>query len=125
VLRKLSHLVLILAVVMATGTHWLLLQSVAWTTMLADNLHSTSFAAAVERTFDGNHPCCLCRQIAREKQNEKKTNLRVEWKKVEFSYLPSIFTFKAPAFFWEISAVDEPVFSLSPTPPVPPPRLSA
>src|SRR5690349_4015791 len=67
VLRKLGHVLLIVALLSASGTHWLVLQSVAWTTMLASNLRTSSLGEALERTFDGRHPCRLCRQIAKDR----------------------------------------------------------
>jgi hypothetical protein len=65
----------VLALVLSTGLHWAALQTVAWTTMLADNLRQQSLTQAVSQTFDGQHPCCLCKAIAAGKQSEKKTEL--------------------------------------------------
>ena len=36
--------------------------------MLADNLTTHSFGAALQRTFDGKHPCPLCKAIAEGKK---------------------------------------------------------
>jgi hypothetical protein len=122
VLKRLGYILLIVAVLTASGTHWLVLQSVAWTTMLMDNLQSSSLAQAVGRTFDGKHPCKLCKQIVKGKQTEKKAELRVEWKKLEFSYAPSIFVFTPPSFCWEARASDDLATPLSHAPPAPPPK---
>jgi hypothetical protein len=113
---------MIFAVLSATGTHWLALQSLAWTTMLAENLHSTSWQQAVERTFDGQHPCCLCRQIAAAKKAEKKSDVQLEIKKLDYSYSNFEFVFCPPAYFYEISAADDSATSLTRAPSVPPPR---
>lgn len=113
---------MIVAVLSATGTHWLALQSVAWTTMLAENLHSTSWAQAVGRTFDGKHPCCLCKQIAAGKQSEKKSDVQVEIKKPDYSYTNFKFIFCSPSDFYEVCAVNNPVASLTHAPSVPPPK---
>src|SRR5262249_43162763 len=86
----------------AIGAHWFVLQSVAWTTMLADNLRTSSLPQAVERTFDGKHPCSLCKQIAKGKQTEKKAEFRVEANKFEFSFSPDGFVFVPPAHFREL-----------------------
>src|SRR5262245_52811445 len=88
VFRRIGHLLVLFALLTAIGAHWVVLQSVAWTTMLADNLRTASFPVAVERTFDGKHPCSLCKQIAKGKQTEKKAEFRVELNKFEFSYSP-------------------------------------
>jgi hypothetical protein len=122
VFKRLGLGLLIAAVLAATGTHWLVLQSVAWTTMLASNLHTTTFTQAVERTFDGRHPCCLCKQIAKSKQSEKQSDLQVEYKKLEFPYTRFVFVFSSPTFFWKTAALTENAVALSRPPPTPPPR---
>jgi len=61
------------ALVLITGAHWAALQTVAWTTMLANNLRTQSVSEAVSHTFDGEHPCPLCRAIAAAKKSEKKS----------------------------------------------------
>jgi hypothetical protein len=113
---------MIIAVLSATGTHWLALQSVAWTAMLAENLQSNSWQHAVERTFDGKHPCCLCRQIAAAKQSEKKSDVQIEIKKLDYSYAHFEFVFCPPAHYYEISVLDDAAASLTRAPFVPPPR---
>jgi len=122
VFRRIGHVLVLFALLTAIGAHWLVLQSVAWTTMLADNLRTTSLPAAVERTFDGKHPRALCKQIAKGKQTEKKTEFRVEPNKFEFSYSPAAFVFVAPTDFWEVSPFDAPASLLPRAPPVPPPK---
>lgn len=114
---------MILAVLSATGTHWLALQSVAWTTMLAENLHATtSWQKAVSRTFDGKHPCCLCKEIAKDKQSEKKSDAQVELKKLDYSYTSFEFVFCPPSGFYEILGAKDSITSLTRAPSVPPPK---
>jgi hypothetical protein len=113
---------MILAVLAATGTHWWVLQSVAWTTMLAENLQTTSWQKAVVCTFDGKHPCCLCKEIAKGKQSEKKSEFQVELKKLEFSHTASEFAFCPPSDFREVRAGNETATPLTHAPPVPPPK---
>ena len=73
VIGRIGKLVVIAALVATTGAHWTVLQTVAWTTMLADNLHSSSLPEALVKTFDGKHPCRLCKTIAAGKKSEKKS----------------------------------------------------
>src|SRR5437867_3091537 len=122
VLRRISHALVLFALLTAIGAHWAVLQSVAWTTMLAEHLRTTSLPQAVERTFDGKHPCALCKQIAKGKQTEKKSEFRVEPNKFEFSYTAARFVFSAPTRFWEISPADSLADMLPHAPPVPPPK---
>jgi hypothetical protein len=81
---RLGKFLVILALVATTGLHWAALQSVAWTAMLADNLHSGSLGDAVAKTFDGQHPCCLCQAIAAGKQSERKNEFSFQSQKLEF-----------------------------------------
>ena len=122
VLRKSGHVLLIVALLSASGTHWLVLQSVAWTTMLASNLRTSSLGEALERTFDGRHPCRLCRQIARDRQDEKKTEFRSETRQLEFIYTTPAFIFETPPPPGDFCAVPDLVDCLPHAPPVPPPR---
>jgi hypothetical protein len=122
VLRRVGNVLVLLAFLMAIGAHWFVLQSVAWTTMLADNLRSASFQQAVQRTFDGKHPCSLCEQISKSKQSEKKSEFQLEPNKFEFSYAPCAFIFVAPQQFQELRVSDCVGNSLAHAPPAPPPR---
>ncbi len=113
---------MIIAALSATGTHWFALQSIAWTTMLAENLQTSSLHNALERTFDGKHPCCLCKQIAAGKQSEKKSDVQPESKKLDYSYTSFEFVFSPPSAFYEVRDLHSTVSSLTRAPSVPPPR---
>jgi hypothetical protein len=121
--RFLSHAFLIVAVLVATGSHWLVLQSIAWTGMLASNLQENSFTSAIERTFGGEHPCCLCKQISKGKQTEKKSDLQLTWKKLEFPLSMHVLNFIPQSRCTEMPCIDFFAKQLTYTPPVPPPRL--
>ncbi|MCW5554935.1 MAG: hypothetical protein KIS67_22575 [Verrucomicrobiae bacterium] len=125
VFARLGHVLLIVALLAATGTHWAMLQSVAWTTMLVDNLRAVPLREAVARTFDGKHPCKLCHEISKGKAAEKKTEFPALAKKLEFVSQRPVFVFSAPTHYRlapDFSSVgtDRPH-----RPPVPPPRQLA
>lgn len=122
VFRKIGNLLMIVAVLLATGTHWMVLQSIAWTGMLAENLQTNSLSKAIVCTFDGKHPCCICKEIAKRKQSERKSDLQMESTKLEFPYSKSEFVFCPPSAFREMRAGDESGPLLTHAPPVPPPR---
>jgi hypothetical protein len=122
VFRKFGQVLMIVAVLSATGTHWLALQSVAWSTMLAENLQTASWQRAVQRTFDGRHPCCLCKEIAKDKQSEKKSDVQVELKKLDYSYSSFEFVFCRPSHFYEVRAANDAAISLTQPPSLPPPK---
>jgi len=122
VFRKFGQLLMIFAVLTANGTHWLAFQSVAWTAMLAENLQNTSLQRAIQRTFDGRHPCCLCKEIAKDKQSEKKSDIQVDLKKFDFSHIRFEFVFCAPSHFYEVRAAENEIISLTRAPALPPPK---
>ena len=62
---------LVLLLCLTLGLHWTVLQSVAWTGMLIGNLGENSVVEAVEKTFDGEHPCPLCLAVKEGQKQEK------------------------------------------------------
>jgi len=113
---------MILAVLAATGTHWTVLQSIAWTRMLADNLGSSSLTEAVQKTFDGKHPCCLCKAIASGKKSEQKKEYTAQLQKLEFPLVRENLILIAPSNFQLLPQANTFAHSLTQKPPTPPPR---
>jgi len=113
---------LCIALFCAIGGHWLVLQSVAWTTMLADRARSESIRTAVCDTFDGQHPCRLCCQIAKGRAAERKTDLQISLKRLEFLSDKIGFVVCPPSQFQLLPAFDFQGQLLSHAPPTPPPR---
>lgn len=116
------HALTLVLLTTAIGAHWAILQSVAWTTMLAQNLRTDSFSSAVERTFDGEHPCTLCKSIAKAKRAEKKSDSAPQLQKFEFSFSPAGFRFFPPSRFRESELPILSLHSLIHGPLVPPPK---
>jgi hypothetical protein len=55
------------------GGHYGVLQVLAWGGMIVNYSAKEGLAEGVRQTFDGDHPCELCRSIAKAKQDERKT----------------------------------------------------
>lgn len=121
-LIRIGHGLLIVALLAATGGHWALLQTVAWSNMLATNLRTESFSEAVTKTFDGQHPCKMCKAIETGKKSEKKTEFPAPGKKIEFISERGAFVFVAPSDYWLVPEVRPRQRELLHRPPVPPPR---
>jgi hypothetical protein len=64
--------ILVLALACSVGAHWPLLQSVAWVGMAISYSQGTSVAEGLAKTFDGKHPCKLCRFVSEGKKSERK-----------------------------------------------------
>lgn len=69
---RFARVLVVLALVASIGGHWALLQSVAWTQMLVERTQQASFGEAVKTTFDGAHPCAMCKRITDGKQKEQQ-----------------------------------------------------
>jgi hypothetical protein len=122
VFARFGKFFVVAALVLTTGAHWAALQTVAWTTMLVNNLCTQSVSAAVSDTFDGQHPCCLCKAIAAGKKSEKKSEAVSPTLKMEFPLVADRIVSHPPAQFTELSAPDFFAESLVSKPPLPPPR---
>ncbi|MDB6172668.1 MAG: hypothetical protein JWL59_1979 [Chthoniobacteraceae bacterium] len=72
VLSRLARLIVFFAAVQILGGHWLALQSVAWVGMLATYSRGENLVAAIEKTFDGEHPCGLCKVVKKGLKEEHK-----------------------------------------------------
>ena len=121
---RLPRLAIVAALACSIGLHWGFLQSVAWVGMVVSYSQDGSVGEALAKTFDGKHPCALCKAIAAGKKSEKKSEFPVAGKKFEFSYSATVFVFSAPTHFWKAAGLEVGADSLSHAPPVPPPKLA-
>jgi hypothetical protein len=81
---RLSKWSMVLALVLAIGGHWALLQSAAWLGMAVSFSKTESVSVALEKTFDGKHPCPLCKLVKAGKSSERKQDLQKLETKLDF-----------------------------------------
>lgn len=117
-----GKILVLLALVFSTGLHWAALQTVAWTTMLAANLGSDSFSEAVSNTFDGDHPCPLCKAVSAGKKSENKSDANALKLKLEFPPVAEKFVLISPPPIFVDDTAEISSGSSFLKPPVPPPR---
>ena len=91
--------------------------------MVVDYSREGSVSEALAKTFDGKHPCPLCKAIAAGKKAEKKSEFPMAGKKFEFSYSRAVFVFRAPTHFWKLGEFAAAAELLNHAPPFPPPRV--
>jgi hypothetical protein len=72
VTSRIAHAGVVLALCLSIGAHWVVLQSVAWGTMVVQYSQHVPLSQAVAQTFDGDHPCNLCKRISAAQHSEKK-----------------------------------------------------
>ena len=82
-LRAFSKCLLICLLVCGLSGHWAVLQSVAWTTMLLQHLPNAPLVVALQKTFDGKHPCHICKVVAQGKKAEQRQEAQPQGLKIE------------------------------------------
>lgn len=124
-LKWVGNLFLILALLTATNSQWFVLQSVAWASMIVRYSEKAPLKVAMMQTFDGKHPCCLCKAIAAAQKSEKKKEFPLQVRKLEFLPAPENFKLAGPAHFQLLPAAgNSSAESLAQRPLLPPPRNS-
>jgi hypothetical protein len=113
----------VLALCCAVGLQWIVLQSVAWTTMLVENSKHVRFSAAIAQTFDGAHPCSLCHAVNKGKNSDKKSDLQSPTPKIDMICPPIANRVLRPFVPFEYAAANCSWVEMGRSPPVPPPRL--
>ncbi|MGE3310491.1 MAG: hypothetical protein AB7O66_11010 [Limisphaerales bacterium] len=74
---------------LSLGLHWAVLQSVAWTTMLAKRVQAGSVWDAVQSTFDGSSPCRLCLAVKAGKAESDENQNLPQWKLAKPDVFPA------------------------------------
>ncbi|MFZ4763871.1 MAG: hypothetical protein ACOYMN_02865 [Roseimicrobium sp.] len=75
--RCLHSLLCILTALQLTGGHWGLLQVAAWADMIHSYTEQRGLIVGLAETFDGDHPCAMCKQIAQGREQEEQKKLPV------------------------------------------------
>lgn len=123
VISRLSRVLVVLALLASVGGHWMLLQSVAWTRMIVERSREASFAQAVQSTFDGEHPCAMCKRIAGGKQEEKQPDKAPVAATIDLLMELRVITLLPPSERLVFALQTQESASRMERPPVPPPRL--
>jgi hypothetical protein len=124
--RKLSLITMLTAWLLATGSHWDLVQTFAWGRMIATYSQSMSLAQAVKLTFTPDNLCGVCESVSEAKQHQD-TAMPADAK--AFGKIPLVFQ-PTPVFFvalpvagtWPVG-VRSPVYRDRAPPPLTPPRV--
>jgi hypothetical protein len=74
---RIFRIILVLgAILHLSGGQWGILQGVAWTKMLVEYSQADGLRQGIIKTFDGEHPCELCKSISKSRESEKKQDPR-------------------------------------------------
>ena len=124
VLNRLAKLVCLLAALQVCGGHWVTLQSVAWVGMLVSYSRGEALAVAVEKTFDGEHPCGLCAVVKNGREQEQKQQVVKVMMKVDAVLAPTARLSAPLASEWKHLVSVPLVLARSLAPPTPPPQAA-
>lgn len=110
--------------VLSLGLHWALFQTVAWTGMLVSYSRNATFKAAVAQTFDGEHPCPLCKAIEEGRAEEKRQEQQQSkpGSKLDFGLVWQDSCFNFEHAREQIAALDSAALARAIEPPKPRPR---
>lgn len=121
---RLSRLIVFFAALQILGGHWAALQTVAWAGMLAKYARGETLVVAIEKTFDGDHPCGLCKVVKTGRDEEQKQQVAKVVVKLE-AVLGSVLETPTPheaqwTYFARVLGMDARWL----VPPTPPPQLA-
>ena len=69
-IRLVRIVIAVLGCLHLCGGHWGVMQVVAWSNMIVDYSAQDGLIEGAKKTFDGEHPCCMCKAISEGKKKE-------------------------------------------------------
>jgi hypothetical protein len=87
---QLVRLVLLLVAASSLGLHYALVQMVGWVNMTVEYSQTAPFSEALAMTFDGDHPCELCKLVEKELGNAEQDERRTPENKAEQQLPPVV-----------------------------------
>ncbi|MCI0540627.1 MAG: hypothetical protein L0Z50_35955 [Verrucomicrobiales bacterium] len=121
---KFGQCLIAFTLICAIGGHWAVLQSVAWVGMVISYSQDSPLKEALVKTFDGQHPCKLCKVVREGKKSEQKQALLKVETKLDFLLVRSAVFLDAPMPFVVLSDEPDSAQPRAESPPTPPPRLA-
>ncbi len=123
-LVRLSKWLLVLTLCASIGAHWAILQSVAWFGMALSYSQCSSIKEGLAKTFDGKHPCKLCKIVAEGKKSEQKKEAQFKITKLDPLSIAQLKPLSIPRPAHQFFPTDSFFLSRTETPLTPPPRTA-
>lgn len=83
VLSRFTRIIAATLLALFLGVHWFALQSVGWASMLVSRTQTAGWQEAVRTTFDGEHPCEVCKLVSAGRKAEKLPSVEFKVTKIE------------------------------------------
>lgn len=123
-LHRLAKTIVVGLMCCSIGLHWGVLQTAAWVGMVVTYSRDGSVAEALVKTFDGKHPCHVCKVVENGKRSEQKQDIQKPVVKLDFPLAAAPPQLFPPTEFDLSSPRDASLRSRCDTPPSPPPRAA-
>jgi hypothetical protein len=124
VISRVAKLLTAIALAGSIGLHLAFLQSAAWIGMMITYSQEAPLTEALSKTFDGKHPCSLCKRIEKERKTQHKSDRQFECKKLDLVNVGGVIVLTPPSRFQKLGFGNDWAPQSSQTPPVPPPRVA-
>ena len=125
--RRFQLFSVVLAWFLATGSHWEVMQTIAWAKMIVNDARTMTLGAAVVETLSGENPCSMCKIVEGAKQQEKSAGATLPDEGAKAKIF--LFCYDKPAKVASINEASEWVATFATAlaapplaPPTPPPR---
>jgi hypothetical protein len=123
--RKLSLITLLTAWLLATGSHWDLVQTFAWGRMVATYSQTMPLAQAIKLTFTPDNLCGVCKSVSEAKQQQETalpSDAKATGKILMVYQAQPVFVAEVPVSVKWMPGEHRPLMRDRSPPPVPPPR---
>ena len=110
--------------ILTVGGEWAVLQSVAWVGMAVSYSQKTSFQEALQKTFDGQHPCKLCKVVEAGRKAEKHQQAQSPPVKFEFILAGQRLALYPPPLARVVPPLSATPAGWAEAPPTPPPNFA-
>ena len=121
--RRLAIAVAFLALFQIVGGHWAILQTSAWLGMIVSYAKDGDYSGAITKTFDGKHPCALCRLVQVGQKQEEKKVPALHWELKKDCVISGFLFLVLPDLAWrEYHQFHRSLLGITLEPLTPPPR---
>jgi hypothetical protein len=120
--RRLAILLCSLAVFQILGGPLAALQTIAWVRMAVSYSRDDGVGAGIAKTFDGQHMCSLCKEIAKKREGEQKDLGDVLLNKMHLQCSVTSAQLFPPEFYWLRQLCNSFGHRFAPEPPLQPPK---
>jgi hypothetical protein len=119
---RLAQILCVVALCQLLGGHWAILQTAAWVGMAIEYCGHDGVQAGLTETFDGEHPCALCKSIAKNRTSEKNHSTLSALAKIVSILQEETATLDPPRNFWFRQLSAPHAYGVPHSPLIPPPR---